>query len=83
MKPNPEKIELACLGAMAAGATACALEFVLVDGGWTGAGASAGEALAGGLLMFTLTWVVAACGFLIGIPSSGRRCGRSFTTRAG
>ena len=45
----------------------CAIQFMLMTGGLTGAGASLGTALWFGVFVFVITWVVAALGFAIGL----------------
>jgi hypothetical protein len=58
---------MALVAATAAGATGCSIQFMLMTGGLTGAGASIGMVLWSGLLVFLIAWIVAAIGFLIGL----------------
>lgn len=66
--PKPlDNAPIAILAAAAAGAMGCAIQFMLMTGGLTGAGASLGTALWFGVFVFVITWVVAALGFAIGL----------------
>jgi len=49
------------------GATGCSIQFVLMTGGLTGAGASLGTVLWSGAVVFIVAWLVAAFGFFIGL----------------
>ena len=57
----------ALFAATAAGATGCAIQFLILTGGLTAAGASLDTVLGSGLLVFVVTWLVAGFGFFIGL----------------
>jgi hypothetical protein len=59
------------MAATAAGATVCAVQFLLMTGGFAGAGAPVSTVLWSGLVLFLITWFVAAFGFVIGLMLIG------------
>lgn len=67
MTPQSKDTSNAFLAAVAAGATVCSVQFLLMTGGLTGAGAPVGTVLWFGLVVFLVTWLVAAFGFVIGL----------------
>ena len=66
MIPKSKDSSNAFLAAVAAGATACSVEFMLMTGGLAGADAPVGTVLWFGLFVFLITWLVAAFGFVLG-----------------
>jgi hypothetical protein len=71
MIPPSEDSSNAFMAAVAAGATVCSIQFLLVTGGFAGAGASIGTMLWSGLILFLITWLVAAFGFVMGLMLIG------------
>ncbi|HVL40640.1 MAG TPA: hypothetical protein VM348_00690 [Brevundimonas sp.] len=59
------------IAAVAAGATVCAIQFLLMDGGVAGANASVGAVLWWWFIVFLITWIVAAFGFVVGLMLIG------------
>jgi hypothetical protein len=67
MTPQADKEAHGVLAAVAAGATICSIQFLLMTGGLAGADASVSAGLWIGLLAFVISWVAAAFGFAVGI----------------
>lgn len=66
--PRPiDNAPVALLAATMGGATGCSIQFVLMTGDLTGAGASLGTVLWSGAVVFIVAWLVAAFGFFIGL----------------
>jgi hypothetical protein len=56
---------------VATGATTCSVEFLLMTGGLSGNGASIQTVVTTGLMLFAITWLVAAAVFSIGLVLVG------------
>ena len=66
--PRPlDNAPIALIAAAATGASGCSLQFMVMTGGLTGAGASIGTVFWFGLMVFAVAWVVAAFAFLVGL----------------
>lgn len=71
MTPRPDRAPSAFRAAVATGATACSVEFLLMTGGLSGTGASIQTVVTTGLTLFVITWLVAAAVFSIGLVLIG------------
>ena len=71
MTPKPDMAPSAFRAAVATGATACSVEFLLLTGGLSGNGASIQTVVTTGLMLFVITWLVAAAVFSIGLVLIG------------
>lgn len=71
MIPKSKDASNAFMAAVAAGATVCSIQFLLMTGGFAGAGASIGMVLSSALILFLITWLVAAFGFVMGLMLIG------------
>jgi hypothetical protein len=71
MIPKSKDASNAFMAAVAAGATVCAVQFLLMTGGFAGAGAPVSTVLWAGLALFLITWFVAAFGFVMGLMLIG------------
>lgn len=61
----------ACFPAANTGGAICAVQFLAITGGFTGANAPLASVLTLGVIVFSITWLIASSAFLIGLQTVG------------